>query len=177
MEGRKIFYSDKDIDVASSEISGPISHIFDYFGSMPTDAVRKIGLPEEIIEGEWEKTPYDNYVKYIEYRYPDISLYYIAVNNSSYEPKANYFDKIFLVFLESIEFRNPAYSVLGIKVGDKGKRYVIKKLKHYDLILEGNGNTQQNTLIFREKESFYYLMVELNGQEVVTKISAFVDIE
>lgn len=174
MEGRKIFYSDKDIDVASSEISGPISRIFDYFGSTPTDAVRKIGLPEEIIEGEWEKTPYDNYVKYIEYRYPDISVYYIAVNDSSYEPKANYFDRI---FLESIEFRNPAYSVLGIKVGDKGKKYVIKKLKHYDLMLGNDGNTPQNILIFYEKESTYSLAIELNGQEVVTKIWASTNIE
>lgn len=162
---RKTSY-DESTDVTASVLSGPISNIFDYFGLTPTDAESKIGLPERIIEGEWEKTAYNNYMKCIIYEYPDISLCYVAVNDSYQKPEANYFDKI---FLSDVKFKSPAYSVLGIRVGDKGKKYVIKKLKHYDLILDNNGTTQQDTLIFSEG-SFCYIVVEFNDQEVITRI-------
>ncbi len=167
---RKTSY-DETANVTDPLLSYPISHIFDYFGSTPTDAENIIGSPERIIEGEWEKSEYGNYVKYIRYVYPDVTLYYVAVNDSYQKPEANYFDKI---FLSDIEFKSPAYSVLGLRVGDRGKKYVIKKLKHYDVILDDSGTTEQDTLIFSEG-SLQYVIFKFNDQEVVTKIWACSD--
>ena len=56
----------------------------------------------------------------------------------------------------------------------QGKKYVIKKLKHYDVILDDSGTTEQDTLIFSEG-SLQYVIFKFNDQEVVTKIWACSD--